>query len=516
MAPKLDLNSLFWLPQALGQTLLWVYWWQIKEYRWDRFQILFAHRQRGRKLKTNVISLKLVFILLAYFLKIFARLLPLLFLLLDGQYLIKVIKREIKKPKFTLRAQIILAISLIPIILTTFHLLPLIIGEIFLIISPSFGIGLTALGVRWHQKRILKKAALRLEKIKPIVIGITGSYGKTTTKEFVAHLLSQKYLVAKTTGNKNTPLGVGQEIIKNLQKKHQFLVVEMGAYKRGEIKTLANFVRPQVAVITGIGPQHLALFGSLEKIKEAKFELIEALPPQGIALFNFANSSCRQLAQKAKKLKTNLKIFPYASSTKILAVKPKKITFTINENKIKQKITAPLTGPHLVENLTAAILIARLFKVSWAQIKRGCQTLKMPKKTMQSFPLKTGAWVIDDSYNANFQGFQAAINYLSRFKKRKKIIFTPGIIELGPASSKIHYQLGQLMRLKIDKIILTDPQFAPALKKGLGKQAFKLKVIENRQDQKNQLKKLIKNPHQVILMEGRVPQNLTDLIKKYA
>jgi len=515
MVPKFDLISLFWLPQALGQTLLWIYWWQTKEYRWDRFQILFTRRQRGRRLKLGAIIAKIIFILLAYFLKICTYFPPFLFLFLDSQYLIKAAKREIKKPKFTLRAQIILAISLIPIALTALHLLPLIIGEILLIVSPSFGIALTALCVRWRQKKILKKTAAKLEKIKPVVIGITGSYGKTTTKEFVAHLLSQKYLVAKTSGNKNTPLGVSQEIIKKLQKKHQFLVVEMGAYKKGEIKTLAELVRPQVAVITGIGPQHLALFGSLEKIKEAKFELIKALPSQGIALFNFANSSCRQLAQKAKKLKTNLKILPYASSIKILAVKPEKITFIIEENSIRQEVTAPLTGLHLAENLIAAILIARLFKVSWAQIKKGCQTLKMPEKTMQFFPLKTGAWVIDDSYNANFQGFRAAINYLSQFKKRKKTVFTPGIIELGSSSSQIHCQLGRLMRFKTDQIILTDPQFAPDIKRGLRRKAFKLKVIKNRQDQEGQLKKLIKSPNQVILIEGRVPQNLTNLIKKY-
>ena len=515
MEPEFKLiSSLIWFPQAISQTLLWLYWWQTKEYRWDRFKILLKSSEGRKKLKLNYIALKIALILLSCFIESLSWITILLFLILDCQLLLKIIKREIRRPNLTFRAGIILLISFIAILLTVIGTFPLIIGELSLIISLVMGIILTALVVNQAKKKMLKKAKIKLEKIKPIVIGITGSYGKTTTKDFIAHLLSQKYPTAKTTGNKNTSIGIAQEIIKNLKHNSKFFVVEMGAYRRGEINTLTKIVHPQIGIITGIEPQHLALFGSLEEIKKTKFELIESLPAKGIAIFNFANSYCRQMARQAKKLKSKLRILSYGTQAKVIAITTRGITFEIKKDKTKQRVSVPVAGVHLVENLSAAILIARIFDVSWAQIKQGCQTITTPQKTMQVYQLKNGATIIDDSYNTNPQGFQAALNYLSLFNKKKKIIFTPGIIELGKSSSKIHQKIGQLMAQTVDEIILTNQEFADDIKKGLGKEAVKFKIIERSKKQQNQFLKLINNPNSVILWEGRVPQNLINLIEK--
>ena len=514
MESRLELiSSLIWFPQAISQILLWLYWWQTKEYRWDRFKILLKSNEGRKKLKLNDIALKIILISSSYFVKSFSWAAIFLFLVLDCQFLSKIIKREVKRPKFTLRAGIVLIISLIPTLLVISGIFPLIIGEFSLIFSLIVGIALTALVVNQVKKKILKKAKTRLEKIKPIVIGVTGSYGKTTTKDFIAHLLSQKYPIAKTTGNKNTPIGIAQEVVKNLKYNSRFFIVEMGAYKKGEIKALAKIVHPQIGIITGIGSQHLALFGSLEEIKKTKFELIESLPSGGTAIFNFANSYCRQMARQVKKLGLKLKVLSYGTQVKIVAVTPQGITFVVEEGKIKQKIFAPIAGIHFVENLLGAILIARIFGISWTQIKQGCQTITTSPKTMQVYQLKNGITIIDDSYNANPQGFEAALNYLSLFKGKKKIVFTPGIIELGKTSQATHQTIGRLMAKTTSKIILTNKEFANDIRKGLGKETAKLKIIENLKKQQNQFLKLAKNPDSVILLEGRIPQKLLNLIK---
>ena len=133
-----------------------------------------------------------------------------------------------------------------------------------------------------------------------IVIGVTGSFGKTTTKDFIAHLLSQKYKTEKTLANQNTDWGIARKAA-DLAKDTEIFVVEMGAYKKGEIKKVTEFVKPNLAVVTGIEPQHLALFGSLQNIKEAKYELIQALPKNGEAVFNGNNIGCIEMFEWAKK-----------------------------------------------------------------------------------------------------------------------------------------------------------------------------------------------------------------------
>jgi len=515
MEPKLKLiSSLIGFPQAISQVLLWLYWWQTKEYRWDRFRILLKSNEGRKRLKLNYIALKIILISLSYLVKNLSGATVFLLLILDYQFLYEIIKRRVRGPNFTFRASAIFAISFVPILLTTIGIFPLIIGELSLVISPILGIALTIPIVNQAKKKILKRAEAKLKKIKPIVIGITGSYGKTTTKDFITHLLSQKYPTAKTTGNKNTPIGVAQEIIKNLKHNSKFFVVEMGAYKKGEVKALTKIVHPQIGIITGIDQQHLVLFGSLEEIKKTKFELIEALPPGRMAVFNSQNSHCQQMIQWAKKLKTNLKVLSYGGKAKIINQTPQEIVFEIKEGKTKQRISASLAGVHLVENLSAAILIARIFGVNWKQIKQGCKTITTPQKTMRVYQLKDGVAIIDDSYNTNPQGFQAALSYLDLFKEKKKIIFTAGIIELGKTSQKTHQVIGRLMAQTVDKIILTNQEFADDIRKGLGKKAARLEIIKSSQKQQNRLLQLTKNPNSVILLEGRVPQDLTNLVNK--
>ncbi len=507
----------FWAIQAFSQILNWIYWLQTKEYRWDRFSVFFKSYEGVKKLGILFIFFK---ILTAFFLKLY----PVGFLFLIGILYLdfltfwKLFTKNLKKPVFTQRAQKIFLASVLGILATLFFR-NLLVGEVLLLVTPFLGILWTTPIVNKIKREEIKKAREVLDSVKPIVIGITGSYGKTTTKEFVAHLLSQKFKVAKTEGSENTEFGVARKAILNVKSGTEFFVVEMGAYKRGEIKKLTEIVHPSIGILTGIEEQHLALFGSLENIKKAKFELIESLPQEGLAIFNFNNKHCRELFLRAKKLKSKLKVLSYfvKHSTqeswdenadivaRVLSFKRKSIVFEVKYKSAKHVFSTNLTGEHLLENLTAGILVAKLFGVSWKKIEEGVKNLVLPKGTMNVYELG-GNIIIDDTYNSTPSSFEAAINYLKSFKNKRRIVITSGIIELGQRSGAIHQKIGKLLSGKAEIVYLTNRDFLNDLKKGMTK---KDKLIYVNEDKLYQIVKgILNSKDSVVLLEGRLPAKI--------
>ncbi|MBU0570023.1 UDP-N-acetylmuramoyl-tripeptide--D-alanyl-D-alanine ligase, partial [Patescibacteria group bacterium] len=471
-----------WLPQAIDQILSWTYWLQVKEYRFDRFWVFLKSRSGTRNLGIFGILGKLGLMFLSfYFDSIWVFVLLALFVL-DCRVIGKIWERSLRKPVFTQRAKRMSGTTVFLVLLAFLFLgttmQSILLGEVLFLVGPFLGIVWTIPMVNKTKKREIAKAKKRLEKIKPKVIGITGSYGKGTTKDFLAHLLSQKFSVEKSIGSQNTDFGIARKAQK-IKKDTEFFIVEMGAYKRGEINKLCEIVNPEVGIITGIEEQHLALFGSLENIRKTKFELVENLPKDGVVFFNLNNAHCRQLAEKAKKLSTNLKVMGFyfqdmGSSkvvgaemvSKLISINTRGVVFEIKERENKQIISAPLCGTHFVENLTGAILVARYFEVSWKQIEKGCKTIKAPERTMQVYKLGK-AVVIDDTFNNTPKGFEAALSYLSLYKKQKKVVITSGIIELGNELVKVHKKLGKIMSDFVDKIILTNTDSVDAVETGL-------------------------------------------------
>jgi len=305
------------------------------------------------------------------------------------------------------------------------------------------------------------------------VIGITGSYAKTSVKEILAHFLSAKYQVCKTKGTDNTPIGVAKTILKNLRKSHQIFVVEMGAYKSGEIKQICQIVKPSIAILTGITQQHLGLFGSLENIINTKYELIQALPKDGLAVFNGQDPRTLKLANQTQSVKT-------------LTYRQPKTPYPTN-----------LLGDYQQLNLQAAITVAKKLGIS-------AKTLKSKLKTIPSFKTRiiqkkgiNNSVIIDDTYNANPQGFLAAINLAKQKNFKQKILITSGIIELGQESQAIHQNIYQQAQPVFDLIYITKPEIKPAFKKAIFEPNFK-KLL---QDLKPKL-----NSTTLVLLASRLPQ----------
>lgn len=321
-------------------------------------------------------------------------------------------------------------------------------------------------------QRILEKQP------KLLVIGITGSYGKTSTKEILYQILSSRYQVLKTPSSFNTVLGVAQIIKKELKEKHEIFIVEMGAYKKGEIRKICNLVKPRIGIITGINEQHLDRFKTIKNTLKAKTELIDSLPSNGIVALNFDNQYLHQYYQNKLQNQKKLKVLPY-SVMKESSWRTEKIVFNIQNiedsegdppradrlqigtkfeipfsKKKYLKLQSPLLGEHNVLNIMGALAIAKQLHIPIEQFPKLVSDLKPIEHRLQIIPTTNGITVIDDAYSGNPNGFKAALDVLGQFENHRKIIVTPGIVELGKKEKEIHEKLGQKTGEICDVVIL--------------------------------------------------------------
>lgn len=273
-----------------------------------------------------------------------------------------------------------------------------------------------------------------MKDFKGIVVGITGSYGKSSTKELLAAVLSKKFKIAMTSKNVNSEIGVAQTVL-DWSDEIEIGIVEMGAYKIGEIKAICGIVHPQIGIITGIGDQHLSLFGSLKNIKKAKYELIESLPKNGKAFIAGKNFT-ENKAQKIEIKKDSIE-FEY-----------KKVRFEI-----------PILGRQQIRNIIGVIKTAEYLGMNIKEIAGALKEVNKNNFWPKLIEVNNNLTVIDNSYNASKESFLALIDYLQVWKDYKKIIVTPGLIELGSNSLKDHQIIGEKLKA-IDKVILTNGKFA--------------------------------------------------------
>jgi len=458
------------LIKIIRDNLFYLWLWQIKEHRIDRMRAYLKDEgvgftvplglwsQNARRLHrtiatmepTVIYSIGLILILIFYFSRqLFIYLVSLFFAFAFYQILIEIKSRTLKRPRFTLRIFLTLflsllfylfiaavcrinndlpAMSLILLLLFFYLITPILITAIILFTNPFFN---------FQKKRIIKKAAAKMRELKKIkVIGITGSYGKTSTKEFLDVILSEKYKVIKTVGNNNTNIGVARTVLNKVSDDYDYFICEMGAYKIGEIAEICGIVKPEVGILTGINEQHLGLFGSIENTIRAKFELINTLNKRkGIAILNGDNRYIKSEIGNWKLENIILYSLKNISNAKVM---PDRVEFIYKNQKFK----AALLGKHYIENLLAAITAAENLGMNLEEISKAVEKIRPSKFMMRKLDGLNNSVFIDDSYSANPDGVIAALNYLDEaYQDYKKIIVFPGIIELGNKSEKVHRKL---------------------------------------------------------------------------
>ncbi len=305
-----------------------------------------------------------------------------------------------------------------------------------------------------------------------LVIGVTGSYGKTSAKVFLHKLLSSRYNVLMTPESYNTPMGVVRAIREGLEPSHQLFVCEMGARHVGDIAELCRIVRPSHGLITSIGPQHLETFGSLENIINTKFELIDALPPEGIAFLADGNEHIHQRPISRRTVRYALRDdtgLDYRVTDISADRRGSRFTVTTRDGESREFLT-PVLGRHQVENIAGAIAVAHTLGISLAKLALPVMGLENPPHRLRLIR-GGGLTVIDDAFNANPAGARAALDTLAMFSGAK-ILVTPGMVELGERQNELNREFGRDAASVCDYVALVGVKQTLPIAEGLLEEGY--------------------------------------------
>ena len=345
------------------------------------------------------------------------------------------------------------------------------------------------------------------------VVAVTGSYGKTSTKEIIAHVLSKRYRVLKTPRSFNTVMGICKVIREQLKPEHEVFVVEMGAYKKGEIARLCKLTPPHIGVLTAIGPQHLERFKTVEQVAEAKYELMSALPEDGIGIFNGDDPFCRRLAERPASFATRL--YGFEPLDRPLDVWAANVTVTERGTEFDVSTThgetvrfvTRLLGQHNVFNILAAAVVGMESGLNLQEVADAVTDLEPVEHRLQRIDGTGGVVVIDDAYNANPAGVRAALEVLGGFPGGRKILITPGMVELGNEEAREHRQMGLLAAEVCDYVILVGPTRTQPIAEGLCAKNFpteRLVVVQDLDEATRCLQTIVR-PGDVVLFENDLP-----------
>lgn len=431
-------------------------------------------------------------------------------------------RRTLKRPRPTLRVTLLAIFSLTVLLTATFwgigyssllfllwlFILLILIPDIILLCSLPF-----LLFFYIFVRVLLFFAQRKLNQTKPMIIGITGSYGKSSTKHLLAHLLSEKYKVFTTERSYNTPYSLAMQILSRYQGQ-ELVVLEFAAYKPGEIKFLAKKFLPKISIITGLTSQHLATFGSIENIIKAKAELIEVLSGDGIVFYNEVDEGAKKIVEYglSRKSKKN-RVYSYSSPDLIIKYSALSInqlaqlSFELNGVKVNTKII----GKQFFPIIQGAMAVSKWLGLSNQQIVKGLCSFQPNDLFINFFQHQTEFWILDDGRTANPAGFKAALVLSQDIIKERKFtgnlfLITSGLIDLGDNSETIHIQLAKQSKDIFDKVIYLGEA---------GKEQFKNVFGDNLVEDLSQAKEIISQltKNDFVLVEGRLPIEIAKLLE---
>lgn len=301
------------------------------------------------------------------------------------------------------------------------------------------------------------------------IVGITGSYGKTSTKHYLNRILSEHYSVLMTPGSFNTPMGVIRTIREMLQPYNEIFIVEMGAKNVGDIKEICDLVNPQMGIVTAVGPQHLESFKTIENVQKTKFELVDALPSNGFAVLNndfefIANRSVENVEVKRYSVNESDAVDYYVRDIKYSA---SGTTFTVVGDDKSIELSTKLVGECNISNLMGAVIIAMKLGVPEQKIKYAVSKIAQVEHRLNVKRTPGGIVIIDDAFNSNPDGSRMALDVLGSMTGGKRIVITPGMIELGDKQVYYNEKFGEHITETCDVAIIVGQYNRDAIVSGI-------------------------------------------------
>jgi len=361
-------------------------------------------------------------------------------------------------------------------------------------------------------RRFTSRAQALLTQVGPLVVGITGSFGKTSTRAAVQELIASAQQVMATPGSFNTPLGVVRTINEGLEERHRFFIVEMGARHPGDIAELCRLVRPHIGVLTAIGSAHLETFGSLESIATAKYELIEALPENGIAVMNVDDPAVQALADATERVEVVrygllAAAGPHVTASDLSTTRSgthfKLVDARSGESR---EASTRLLGRHSIGHVLAGAAVALAAGRRLSDLVAPIAALAPVEHRLQLIEGAGGVTVIDDAYNSNSDGAAAALEVLGALPARRRVVVTPGIIELGALQEEANEELGRRAAAVADTVVVVARANRAALVRGAEGTSARVVEVDSLADAQAQLASLL-GPGDAVLFENDLPDH---------
>ena len=576
MIETYSLIILFWIPVliVLFKKYFWdLYFWQIKEYRWDRFWTHIRWDQSEPNRSYYSVGIKFIlFSLTTLIIKVpqialLAMIASYVIWVFESFEYISEIKTNLIRPSIKSLRNILIIFylfiisTLIPLLITLpFSLLDrssnfigffsqsfneaqdFIYPDIFILIGflTLFGLFMdlatpffvtTGVFITWpisflKRKLVIYRARKKIDLIrdKITLVAITGSQGKTTTKEILYEILKTKYKVVKTPENYNTDFGIASAILSGIKKNTEIFIAEMGAYRKGEIKGIVKNFTPDISIITDIDTQHIGIFGGRRQLKEAKAEAVKYMRTNGQAILNGDSEACRDIAKDLENFVTlvssemkNIKELKKLESPKkeyIISEKPKfdsnNISFSIKDNNSLTDVNLKGFGQHLVSNVLLAITAASKLGMSFEAAARALENSKiqLPRLTQETGDNNT--IILNDSYSSSFKGFISAINYMNNIKfSGKRIVITKGIYELGREKRAIYKELASQTKNDFDILITSDTALSQAFT--YNNTSLEIIKVSNFSEMIYQFREKA-SEGDIVLLEGRLNPKVIEVI----
>ena len=332
------------------------------------------------------------------------------------------------------------------------------------------------------------------------VIAVTGSVGKTSTKDIIASVVSQKYKTLKTEGNNNNNIGLPLTILK--LKDHEALVVEMGMNHFGEISLLTNIAKPTLAVITNIGISHIGNLGSRENILKAKLEILEGMKIPRV-IINNDNDLLHKWYEENKE-KIEIHTYGINNSSDVIAEKielgEEKSKFVVKTSSEKVNIGVPVGGEHFVYNALCGFIVGKVLGLTAKEIQNGISKFELTKKRMDIRVLKNGATLINDSYNASYESMKASLKYLSSRTDLRKIAVLGDMLELGDFSKELHEKVGEEVANDNIDVLICRGEFAKnIISKANKNKKTQCILLQNNEEILSKLQEILKEGDGVLI-----------------
>ena len=337
-----------------------------------------------------------------------------------------------------------------------------------------------------------------------IFIGVTGSVGKTSTRDMIYSVLNESHPTLKTENNYNNNIGLPLTISKLCDER--FAVIEMGMNHLGEISYLSNIVKPNIGVITNVGTAHIGILGSRKNILKAKLEILDGMDDSSTLIINNDNDLLHNWYEENKD-KLNIKTYGIKEKSdlnaKNIKLESSNSKFDLKLNGKEETINVPVGGEHFILNSLCAAMVGKVLKIDNQKIKEGIESFELTKKRMDITELENGVKVINDAYNASLESMKASLGVLSEFKENRKIAILGDMFELGKYSKELHKKVGEeVIKNKIDILICSGTNSKYIIEKAREKMKDEnVYYLENKEEILEVLKEVIK-PGDVVLLKA--------------